>query len=151
LALGLKLASDPHLGQVSYVRVYSGDLEPGTQILDSALGRMERVGKLYRMRASEREQIDSVRARGIVAVMVLADTSAGAPLGALPSPIVLESMTFPAPVIEVDIEPKTKSDQEKLSIAIQRLADEDPSFQVSSSEETGQTVISGMGELHLEV
>src|SRR5690606_17574722 len=127
------------------------ELKAGTQILNSVKGRKERIGKIYRMHSNKREEIDSVGAGDIVAVMGLKDTSTGETLCDPASPIVLESMTFPAPVIEVAIEPKTKSDQEKLSIAIQRLADEDPSFQVSSSEETGQTVISGMGELHLEV
>ncbi|GAA1084209.1 elongation factor G [Nocardiopsis composta] len=150
-ALVFKIASDPHLGKLSYVRVYSGELKAGTQILNSVKGRKERIGKIYRMHSNKREEIDSVGAGDIVAVMGLKDTSTGETLCDPASPIVLESMTFPAPVIEVAIEPKTKSDQEKLSIAIQRLADEDPSFQVSSSEETGQTVISGMGELHLEV
>ncbi|GAB3496131.1 elongation factor G [Nocardiopsis coralliicola] len=150
-ALVFKIASDPHLGKLSYVRIYSGVMKAGSQILNSVKGRKERIGKIYRMHSNKREEIDSVGAGDIVAVMGLKDTSTGETLCEPSSPIVLESMTFPAPVIEVAIEPKTKSDQEKLSIAIQRLADEDPSFQVSSSEETGQTVISGMGELHLEV
>ncbi|WP_026120327.1 elongation factor G [Nocardiopsis potens] len=150
-ALVFKIMSDPHLGKLTYVRVYSGVLEAGTQVLNSLKGRKERIGKIYRMHSNKREEIQRVGAGDIVAVMGLKDTTTGETLCDPASPIVLESMTFPAPVIEVAIEPKTKSDQEKLSIAIQRLADEDPSFQVSSSEETGQTVISGMGELHLEV
>ncbi|GLU49289.1 elongation factor G [Nocardiopsis ansamitocini] len=149
--LVFKIMSDPHLGKLSYVRVYSGRLEAGTQVLNSIKGRKERIGKIYRMHANKREEIASVGAGDIVAVMGLKDTTTGETLCDPSSPIVLESMTFPAPVIEVAVEPKTKSDQEKLGIAIQRLAEEDPSFQVKTDEETGQTVISGMGELHLEV
>ncbi|GAA3761861.1 elongation factor G [Salinactinospora qingdaonensis] len=150
-ALVFKIMSDPHLGKLTYLRVYSGVLETGTQVLNSVKGRKERIGKIYRMHANKREEIQRVGAGDIVAVMGLKDTTTGETLCDSSSPIVLESMSFPATVIEVAIEPKTKSDQEKLSIAIQRLADEDPSFKVSSDEETGQTVIAGMGELHLEV
>ncbi|WP_285731841.1 elongation factor G [Nocardiopsis sp. ATB16-24] len=150
-ALVFKIASDPHLGKLSYVRVYSGVMTSGTQVLNSLKGRRERIGKIYRMHSNKREEISEVGAGDIVAVMGLKDTTTGETLCDQANPIVLESMTFPAPVIEVAIEPKTKSDQEKLGIAIQRLADEDPSFQVATDEETGQTVISGMGELHLEV
>lgn len=150
-ALVFKIVSDPHLGKLSYVRVYSGVLEAGTQVLNSLKGRKERIGKVYRMHSNKREEIASVGAGDIVAVMGLKDTTTGETLCDQANPIVLESMTFPAPVIEVAIEPKTKSDQEKLGIAIQRLADEDPSFQVATDDQTGQTVISGMGELHLEV
>ena len=150
-ALVFKIVSDPHLGKLSYMRVYSGVLEAGTQVLNSIKGRKERIGKIYRMHSNKREEIASVSAGDIVAVMGLKDTTTGETLCDQQNPIVLESMTFPAPVIEVAIEPKTKSDQEKLGIAIQRLAEEDPSFQVATDEQTGQTVISGMGELHLEV
>ncbi|GAA3763935.1 elongation factor G [Spinactinospora alkalitolerans] len=150
-ALVFKIMSDPHLGKLSYLRVYSGVLEAGTQVLNSLKGRKERIGKIYRMHANKREEIARVGAGDIVAVMGLKDTTTGETLCDSSSPIVLESMTFPAPVIEVAIEPKTKSDQEKLGIAIQRLAEEDPSFRVATDEETGQTVISGMGELHLDV
>ena len=149
--LVFKIMSDPHLGKLSYVRIYSGVLKSGTQVLNSLKGRRERVGKIYRMHSNKREEIPEAGAGDIVAVMGLKDTSTGETLCDQANPIVLESMSFPAPVIEVAIEPKTKSDQEKLGIAIQRLADEDPSFQVATDEETGQTVISGMGELHLEV
>ncbi|PWV51216.1 elongation factor G [Nocardiopsis sp. L17-MgMaSL7] len=150
-ALVFKIMSDPHLGRLTYLRIYSGVLTTGTQVLNSLKGRKERIGKIYRMHSNKREEIPAAGAGDIVAVMGLKDTTTGETLCDQAAPIVLESMTFPAPVIEVAIEPKTKSDQEKLGIAIQRLADEDPSFQVASDEQTGQTVISGMGELHLEV
>ncbi|WP_026116174.1 elongation factor G [Nocardiopsis valliformis] len=150
-ALVFKIMSDPHLGRLTYLRIYSGVLNTGTQVLNSLKGRKERIGKIYRMHSNKREEISEAGAGDIVAVMGLKDTTTGETLCDQSAPIVLESMTFPAPVIEVAIEPKTKSDQEKLGIAIQRLADEDPSFQVASDEQTGQTVISGMGELHLEV
>ncbi|GAA1009440.1 MULTISPECIES: elongation factor G [Nocardiopsidaceae] len=150
-ALVFKIMSDPHLGKLTYVRIYSGVLETGTQVLNSLKGRKERIGKIYRMHSNKREEIGEAGAGDIVAVMGLKDTTTGETLCDQSAPIVLESMTFPAPVIEVAIEPKTKSDQEKLGIAIQRLADEDPSFQVATDDQTGQTIISGMGELHLEV
>jgi elongation factor G len=120
-------------------------------VSNSVKGRKERIGKIYRMHANKREEIDSVGAGEIVAVMGLKDTTTGETLCDAGSPVVLESMTFPAPVISVAIEPKTKSDQDKLATAIQRLSDEDPTFRVHSDEETGQTIIEGMGELHLEV
>jgi elongation factor G len=150
-ALAFKIASDPHLGKLTYVRVYSGILEAGSQVLNSVKDRKERIGKIYRMHANKREEIPSVGAGDIVAVMGLKDTTTGETLCDPANPVVLESMSFPAPVIHVAIEPKTKSDQEKLSTAIQRLAEEDPTFQVRTDEETGQTIIAGMGELHLEV
>jgi len=150
-ALAFKIMSDPHLGKLTYIRVYSGKLQTGTQVLNSIKDRKERIGKIYQMHANKREEIDSVGAGQIVAVMGLKDTTTGDTLCDASNPVVLESMSFPAPVISVAIEPKTKSDQEKLGTAIQRLAEEDPTFQVRSDEETGQTIISGMGELHLEV
>jgi elongation factor G len=150
-ALAFKIMSDPHLGKLTYIRVYSGKLQTGTQVLNSIKDRKERIGKIYQMHANKREEIDSVGAGQIVAVMGLKDTTTGDTLCDAQNPVVLESMSFPAPVISVAIEPKTKSDQEKLGTAIQRLAEEDPTFQVRSDEETGQTIISGMGELHLEV
>jgi elongation factor G len=150
-ALAFKIMSDPHLGKLTYVRVYSGRLTSGSQVLNPTKGRKERIGKIYRMHANKREEIDAVGAGQIVAVMGLKDTTTGETLCDPAHPVVLESMSFPAPVISVAIEPKTKSDQEKLSTAIQRLAEEDPTFQVRTDEETGQTIISGMGELHLEV
>jgi elongation factor G len=143
--------ADQHLGKLTYIRVYSGTLEAGTQVLNSIKGRKERIGKIYQMHANKREERPTATAGQIVAVMGLKDTTTGDTLSAQDSPVILESMTFPAPVINVAIEPKTKSDQEKLGTAIQRLAEEDPTFQVRTDEETGQTIIAGMGELHLEV
>ncbi|MGY1453461.1 elongation factor G [Streptomyces sp. SS8] len=150
-ALAFKIASDPHLGKLTFIRVYSGRLESGTQVLNSVKGKKERIGKIYRMHANKREEIQSVGAGDIVAVMGLKQTTTGETLCDASTPVILESMDFPAPVIEVSIEPKSKGDQEKLGVAIQRLAEEDPSFQVKTNEETGQTIIAGMGELHLEV
>jgi elongation factor G len=150
-ALAFKIMADQHLGKLTYVRIYSGKLETGTQVLNSIKGRKERIGKIYQMHANKREERPSAVAGQIVAVMGLKDTTTGDTLCAQDKPVVLESMTFPAPVISVAIEPKTKGDQEKLGTAIQRLAEEDPTFQVRTDEETGQTVISGMGELHLDV
>ncbi len=150
-ALAFKIMSDPHLGKLTYVRVYSGSLQTGTQVLNGTKDRKERIGKIYRMHANKREEIDATGAGDIVAVMGLKDTTTGDTLCDSGNPVVLESMTFPEPVISVAIEPKTKSDQEKLGTAIQRLAEEDPTFRVSTNEETGQTIIEGMGELHLEV
>jgi elongation factor G len=150
-ALAFKLMADQHLGKLTYIRIYSGTLETGTQVLNAIKGKRERIGKIYQMHANKREERPSAIAGQIVAVMGLKDTTTGDTLCAPANPVVLESMTFPPPVISVAIEPKTKSDQEKLSTAIQRLADEDPTFQVRTDEETGQTIIAGMGELHLEV
>ncbi|MFC7622780.1 elongation factor G [Microlunatus sp. GCM10028923] len=150
-ALAFKIAADPHLGKLTYVRVYSGRLEAGTQVTNSTKQRKERIGKIYQMHANKREEIASVGAGQIVAVMGLKDTTTGETLCDPNNLVVLESMDFPAPVIEQAIEPKTKSDQEKLGVAIQRLAEEDPTFRVHTDEETGQTIIAGMGELHLEV
>ena len=150
-ALAFKIMSDPHLGKLTYVRIYSGTMTAGSAVLNSSKERKERIGKIYRMHANKREEIASVGAGDIVAVMGLKDTTTGNTLCDPKEQVVLESMTFPAPVISVAIEPKTKSDQEKLGTAIQRLAEEDPTFQVRSDEETGQTIISGMGELHLEI
>ncbi|TVL93626.1 elongation factor G [Streptomyces sp. SAJ15] len=150
-ALAFKIMSDPHLGKLTFVRVYSGRLESGSQVQNSVKGKKERIGKIYRMHANKREEIESVGAGDIVAVMGLKQTTTGETLCDPTNPVILESMDFPAPVIEVAIEPKSKGDQEKLGIAIQRLAEEDPSFRVKTDEETGQTIISGMGELHLDV
>jgi elongation factor G len=150
-ALAFKIMSDPHLGKLTYIRLYSGVLETGTQVLNSTKGKKERIGKIYKMHANKREEIPRVGAGHIVAVMGLKDTTTGDTLCDSHAPVVLESMTFPAPVIHVAIEPKTKSDQEKLGTAIQRLSEEDPTFQVRTDEETGQTIIAGMGELHLDV
>ncbi|MFF1816182.1 elongation factor G [Kribbella sp. NPDC058245] len=150
-ALAFKIAADPHLGKLTFIRVYSGKLETGTQVLNPTKGRKERIGKIYRMHANKREEIASIGAGHIVAVMGLKDTTTGETLADPAKPVVLESMQFPAPVISVAIEPKSKGDQEKLGVAIQRLAEEDPTFQVRTDDDTGQTIIAGMGELHLEV
>ncbi|MBT2399307.1 elongation factor G [Streptomyces sp. ISL-100] len=150
-ALAFKIASDPHLGKLTFIRVYSGRLDAGTAVLNSVKGKRERIGKIYRMHANKRTEIDSVGAGDIVAVMGLKQTTTGETLCDDKSPLILESMDFPAPVIEVAIEPKSKGDQEKLGVAIQRLAEEDPSFRVKTDEETGQTIIAGMGELHLDI
>lgn len=150
-ALAFKIASDPHLGKLTFVRVYSGVLESGANVMNSVKERKERIGKIYRMHANKRTEIERAGAGDIVAVMGLKQTTTGETLCDDKNPIVLESMNFPAPVIHVAIEPKTKADQQKLGTAIQRLAEEDPSFQVRTDEDTGQTVISGMGELHLEI
>ncbi|GGU19483.1 elongation factor G [Nocardioides albus] len=149
--LVFKIASDPHLGKLFYLRVYSGKVEAGATVVNPINGRKERIGKIYQMHANKREEIASVGAGQIVAVMGLKDTKTGHTLCDPSNPVVLESMSFPAPVIEVAIEPKTKSDQQKLGTAIQRLTEEDPTFTVKSDEQTGQTIIAGMGELHLEV
>ncbi len=150
-ALAFKIMSDPHLGKLTFIRIYSGLLESGSFVLNSTKDRKERIGKIYQMHANKREERDSAGAGMIVAVMGLKDTTTGETLCDPAKPILLESMNFPAPVISVAIEPKTKSDQEKLGTAIQRLAEEDPTFQVHTDEETGQTIIEGMGELHLEI
>jgi elongation factor G len=150
-ALAFKIMSDQHLGKLTYIRVYSGKLEAGTQVLNSTKGKKERIGKIYQMHANKREERPSAVAGQIVAVMGLKDTTTGDTLSDPAKQVILEAMTFPAPVISVAIEPKTKGDQDKLGTAIQRLAEEDPTFQVRTDEETGQTIISGMGELHLEV
>ena len=149
--LAFKIAADPHLGKLTYIRIYSGVLKAGQQVLNSTKGRKERIGKIYQMHANKRQEIDQIGAGMIIAVMGLKDTTTGETLCDPQNQVVLESMDFPAPVIEQAIEPKTKSDQEKLSLAIQRLAEEDPTFRVHTDEESGQTIIAGMGELHLEV
>jgi elongation factor G len=150
-ALAFKIMTDPHLGKLTFVRIYSGRLETGSSVLNSTKDRKERIGKIYQMHANKREEKDSAGAGMIIAVMGLKDTTTGDTLCDSDKPVILESMDFPDPVISVAIEPKTKADQEKLGIAIQRLAEEDPTFHVKSDEETGQTIISGMGELHLEI
>ena len=150
-ALAFKVAADPHLGKLTYVRVYSGRLDSGSAVLNSTKDRKERISKIYQMHANKREERAGAGAGEIVAVSGLKQTTTGDTLSDPAAPVVLESMTFPEPVISVAIEPKTKGDQDKLSTAIQRLAEEDPTFQVRNDEETGQTVISGMGELHLDI
>ncbi len=150
-ALAFKIATDPHLGKLTYVRVYSGVVENGAQVLNSTKDRKERIGKIYQMHANKREELPRAGAGDIIAVAGLKQTTTGDTLSDPQKPIILESMTFPDPVISVAIEPKTKGDQEKLGTAIQKLAEEDPTFQVQNDEETGQTIIKGMGELHLEI
>jgi len=149
--LAFKIQTDKHLGKLTYVRVYSGRVESGSQAINSTKDRKERIGKIYQMHANKREEREFATAGDIIAVQGLKQTTTGDTLCDPQNPVILESMTFPEPVIDVAIEPKTKADQEKLSTAIQKLAEEDPTFRVKLDEETGQTVISGMGELHLEI
>ncbi len=150
-ALAFKIQTDKHLGKLTYVRIYSGTLESGTQVVNSTKDRKERIGKIYQMHANKREERPTAYAGDIIAVQGLKQTTTGDTLCDPAKPVILESMTFPEPVISVAIEPKSKADQEKLGTAIQRLAEEDPTFRVRNDEETGQTVISGMGELHLDI
>ena len=150
-ALAFKIAVHPFFGKLTFVRVFSGIVEPGAQVANSTKGKRERIGKLFQMHANKENPVDEARAGNIYAFIGLKDTTTGDTLCDLNDQIILESMDFPDPVIEVAIEPKTKSDQEKLSTAIQKLAEEDPTFTVKLDEETGQTVIGGMGELHLDV
>jgi elongation factor G len=150
-ALAFKVMTDPFVGKLTYFRVYSGKLSAGSRVLNSATGRTERIGRLLMMHANSREEIEDCFAGDILAGVGLKQTSTGDTLCAPDAPIMLEQIEFPEPVIAVAIEPKTKADQEKLATALQRLAEEDPTFVVESDEETGQTVIRGMGELHLEV
>ncbi|GAA5178117.1 elongation factor G [Rugosimonospora acidiphila] len=149
--LAFKIQTDPHLGKLTYVRVYSGRIEAGAQTINSTKDRKERIGKIYQMHANKREDRPFAQAGDIIAVQGLKQTTTGDTLSDPAHPVILESMTFPEPVISVAIEPKSKADQEKLGTAIQKLAEEDPTFRVRNDEETGQTVISGMGELHLEI
>ena len=150
-ALAFKIAAHPFFGKLTFVRVYSGRIDPGAQVLNATKGKKERIGKLFQMHANKENPVDEAVAGHIYAMIGLKDTTTGDTLCDQASPIVLESMSFPAPVIQVSIEPKTKSDQEKLGVAIQKLAEEDPTFSVELDEETGQTVIGGMGELHLDI
>src|SRR5690606_16991761 len=150
-ALAFKIATDPFVGKLCFIRVYSGKVTAGSYIYNSSTGEKERVGRLVRMHADKREDIDEVAAGDIAAIVGLKGTTTGNTLCDPNNSIVLESITFPEPPVSIAIEPKTKSDQEKMSIALQRLAEEDPTFRVKVDEETGQTVISGMGELHLEI
>jgi elongation factor G len=152
-ALAFKVQADPHVGKLTYVRVYSGTLKAGSYVMNTTKGRRERVGRLLQLHANSREQRDEVYAGELVAAIGLSDTGTGDTLVSADDQeqIVLEEMIFPEPVIRQAIEPKTKADQEKLSVALQRLAEEDPTFTVRSDEETGQTIVAGMGELHLEI
>jgi elongation factor G len=150
-ALVFKLMADPHVGKLTYVRVYSGVLETGKQFVNASTNRKERVGRLLQMHANKREERDAIHAGDIAAVVGMKASRTGDTLSDPKHPIQLESMHFPEPVLSVAIEPRTKADQEKLSLALDKLSDEDPTFQVRIDEETGQTLISGMGELHLEI
>ncbi len=150
-ALAFKIATDPFVGKLTFFRVYSGTLKAGSYVYNSTKDKRERVGRLLQMHANKREEIEEVRAGDIGAAIGLKDTRTGDTMCDEDSPIILEAMKFPAPVIDVAIEPKTKADQDKLGIALQKLAEEDPTFRVHSDAETGQTIISGMGELHLEI
>lgn len=150
-ALAFKIATDPFVGKLAYFRVYSGKLASGSYVLNSSTGTKERVGRIVRMQADKREDVDEVGAGDIAAIVGLKGTTTGNTLCDLNNPIELESITFPEPPVSIAIEPKTKSDQEKMAIALQRLAEEDPTFRIKVDEETGQTILNGMGELHLEI
>ncbi len=150
-ALAFKLMTDPFVGQLTFIRVYSGVLNKGDTVYNSVKGRKERIGRIVQMHANNREEVDEVVAGDIAAAIGLKDVTTGETLCSPEKPIVLERMVFPEPVIHVAVEPKTKGDQEKMGIALGRLAQEDPSFRVRSDEESGQTIISGMGELHLDI
>jgi elongation factor G len=150
-ALAFKVAADPFVGKLVFFRVYRGVLSKGSYVLNATTGSKERVGRIVRLHANHREEVDQVNAGEIAAAVGISGTTTGDTLCDVSEPILLEQITFPEPVIDVAIEPKTKADQEKMGIALSRLAEEDPTFRVSSNEETGQTIISGMGELHLEV
>ena len=150
-ALAFKVAVHPFFGRLTYVRVYSGSIDSGAQVINSTKGKKERIGKIFQMHSNKENPVDNVQAGHIYAVIGLKDTTTGDTLCDPGNQVVLESMTFPEPVIEVAIEPKTKADQEKLSTAIQKLAEEDPTFRTEQNPETGQTVIKGMGELHLDI
>ena len=150
-ALAFKVMTHPFFGRLTYVRVYSGAVKTGAQMINSTKGKKERVGKLFQMHANKENHVDFASTGHIYAMIGLKDTTTGDTLCDPHDQIVLESMTFPETVISVAIEPKTKSDQEKLGVAIQKLAEEDPTFKVHQDDETGQTIIAGMGELHLDI
>lgn len=150
-ALAFKVATDPFVGKLIFFRVYRGKLQKGSYILNSTSGNKERVGRIVRLHANHREEVDEVYAGEIAAAVGLSNTTTGDTLCDPTKPVILEKIVFPEPVIDIAIEPKTKADQEKMGIALQRLAEEDPTFRVRSDEETGQTIIAGMGELHLEI
>jgi len=150
-ALAFKIMTHPFFGRLTYIRVYSGHIDSGAQVLNATKDKKERIGKIFQMHANKENPVDGVTAGHIYAVIGLKDTTTGDTLCDPAHPVVLESMTFPEPVIHVAVEPKTKGDQEKMSTAIQKLAEEDPTFRVRLDEESGQTVISGMGELHLDI
>lgn len=149
--IAFKVATDPFVGKLCFVRVYSGVLSSGSYVLNASTGNKERIGRLVRMHANHREEIKEIKAGDIAAVIGLKDTTTGNTLCDEKHPVLLESITFPEPVIKIAVEPKTKADQEKMGVALGRLAEEDPTFRVESDEETGQVLISGMGELHLDI
>ncbi|GGY29556.1 elongation factor G [Paludibacterium paludis] len=150
-ALAFKLMNDPYVGQLTFFRVYSGVVKSGDSVLNSVKGKKERIGRIVQMHANERKEIEEVRAGDIAAAIGLKEVTTGETLCSSDAPLILERMEFPEPVIHVAVEPKTKADQEKMGVALNRLAKEDPSFRVRTDEESGQTIISGMGELHLEI
>ena len=150
-SLAFKIMTDPYVGKLTYLRVYSGTLESGSYVLNAVKGKKERIGRLLQMHSNQRVDIDKCSAGDIVAVVGLKDTSTGDTLCAENAPVILESMEFADPVIDIAVEPKTKAEQDKMAIALQKLAEEDPTFRVSTNHETGQTIIAGMGELHLEI
>ena len=150
-SLAFKIMTDPYVGKLTYLRVYSGHLDAGSYVLNATKDKKERIGRLLQMHSNQRVDIDAVSAGDIVAVVGLKDTSTGDTLCAENAPIILESMEFADPVIDIAVEPKTKAEQDKMSLALTKLAEEDPTFQVSTNHETGQTIIAGMGELHLEI
>ncbi|MET0976744.1 MAG: elongation factor G [Leifsonia sp.] len=150
-ALAFKVMSDPYVGKLTYIRVYSGQVKSGDRVVNTTSGKTERMGRILQMHANHREERETIGAGEIAAIVGLKQTTTGETLAIDTAPIVLESMTFPDPVISVAVEPRTKGDQDKLATALQRLAEEDPTFRVRSDEETGQTLIAGMGELHLEI
>jgi len=150
-ALAFKIMTDPYVGKLTFFRVYSGVLQSGSYVLNSTKGKRERIGRILQMHANHREEITEVYAGDIAAAVGLKDTTTGDTLCDEKSPVILESMTFPDPVIDIAIEPKSKADQDKMAIALQKLAEEDPTFHARTDEETGQTIISGMGELHLDI
>ena len=150
-ALAFKIATDPFVGKLVFVRVYSGKITAGSYVLNTMTGKKERIGRIVRMHADKREEISEVAAGDIAAVVGLKDVTTGATLCDLSHGVILEGIEFAEPPVSIAVEPKTKADQEKMGIALQRLAEEDPTFRVHTDEETGQTIMSGMGELHLDI
>ncbi len=151
VALAFKVATDPFVGRLTFVRVYTGVLKSGSYVINTTNGQKERIGRIVRMHANDREEIDAIHSGDIAAIVGLKNTTTGDTLSDEKRKVMLENITFPEPVIRVAIEPKTKADQEKLGVGLQKLAEEDPTFQVKTDDETGQTIIAGMGELHLEI
>src|SRR5690349_15115546 len=150
-ALAFKIMNDPFVGTLTFARIYSGKMDAATTVLNSVKDKKEKVGRMLLMHANSREDIEEAYAGDIVALAGLKETTTGDTLCATNAPIILERMEFPEPVIELSVEPKTKADQERMGIALNRLAAEDPSFRVSTDHESGQTIIKGMGELHLDI